>query len=165
MTVEISDDAAQLLERRARHAKVAPAKLASKLLTNALEVEQFSDGQIKAGCDILKDVLLAIPTASDWKWSGVNHRHWWVSLRLNERGKHFTKIIRTLGAILNTDVLQSWGYKPFVFTPEKDRDDSLCWQITTLVSMVDPVEVAEYLRERLPDDYQNNPVWDSYEPH
>src|SRR4030095_16360239 len=165
ITLDISDEAVDRLQRRARYAKTTPEKLGSELLTNILEVEQFPDGAIKAACDKLKDVLMAIPTASGWDWSGVDHRHWWVSFRLNEQGQHFAKIIRTLGAILNTDVLQSWGYKPFVFTPEMGRGDSLCWQITTLVSMVDPVEVAEYLRERLPKDYQSEQVWNSYEPH
>src|SRR5688572_21738996 len=150
ISLAISDEAVKRLEQRARYAKSTPEKLAGELITTALEVEQFPNGAIQSACEKLRDVLLAIPTASDWQWSGVDHRHWWVSVRFDERGQHFAKIIRTLGAILNTDVLQSWGYKPFVFTPEMGRSDSLCWQIATLVSMVDPVEVADYLQERLP---------------
>lgn len=166
VSIELDDAAQKRLELRARLAKTEPIQLARELLLGQLNVEAFPDGHIRDGCERLRKVLLALPGAHGWKWSGVEHRYWWIGFQLDPQTPVYSKIIRTLAAYLNTDLLQSWGYKPFVFTPEFGADSSkeVWWHIHTLVSMVEPAEVAEYLEQRLPEQYSDPRTWTDFEP-
>lgn len=167
-TLEIEIDAAaeSRLSKRARYAGLPPADFASRLLIDQLEIEEFPQGEIAAGCDRLRSVIMALPGTTDWRWSGVHHRHWWVQFKMDLKVEPAANIVRALAAFLNTDALQSWGYKPFVFTPEFGADSSptLAWQIETLVSMVNPSEVAEYLEGRLPPEYHKVRSWLRFKP-
>lgn len=166
LCLELDDAAQKRLWLRAKWAKRDPHQFAQELFIGQLEVAEFCDGQIQMGCDHLREVVMMLPGASRWQWSGIHHRHWRVGFQLDTHIQPYPKIIKTLAAYLNTDVLQSWGYKPFIFTPEFGADASkeVCWQIETLVSMVDPAEVAEYLKERLPENFADTTVWESFEP-
>ncbi len=98
---------------------------------------------------------------------GLNpKRHWWVKFRLGHEATVYRQIIRALAACLNTELVQSWGNKPFIFTPEYGYDDDLNveWRLETLVPMVEPTEVAEYLESRLPSNYHDESAWRDFTP-
>ena len=167
LTIEVSDAELRRLEKRARGSGYSAAGLAGFLLANELSVAAFPEGHIRDGCERLQSIVMAIPRASNWQWGSIEKRHWWVSFRLAPDADVYLKVIKTLAAYLNTDVLQSWGTKPFVFTPEYGHDGELDveWRLETLVPMIEPIEVAEYLESRLPTTYDDEAAWRSFTPH
>lgn len=166
ITIVVSDAELRRLEKRAQGTEYSAAGLAEFLLASELSVAAFPHGHIREGCERMQSIVMAIPGASKWRWGSIEKRHWWVSFRLAPDAKVYHQVVKTLAAYLNTDLLQYWGTKPFVFTVEYDEDElDVEWRLETLVPMIDPVEVAEYLESRLPTNYDDESVWKSFTPH
>ena len=167
ITLEISDAELRRLKKRAEEIECTAAELAKILLAKELSVAAFPTGHIREGCERLQSILMALPGTRNWKWASIDKRYWWVSFTLAKDTEHYQRIVNVLAAYLNTDVLQSWGIRPFVFTPEcsDEENQDIEWKLETTVPMIEPTEVAVYLEGRLPANYGDERSWRDFTPH